>query len=83
MNLIANLRSTYMTYPGFQFSKHLHFYNEVVAIVKLVLHMAQVAGTHMDTQKSLQTIFQFSSWIPTKNILTKKHNLDVQIFLSG
>ena len=47
-----------MNYPGLQFSKHLYFRYGVMAIVKfvpLVPLMAQVAETHMDTRKSLQT----------------------------
>ena len=57
-NSIANFRSTYMNYPGFQFSINLHIPNEVMAIVKfvpLVLLMEQVVETHMATRKSLQT----------------------------
>ena len=41
-----------MNCPGFQFSKHLHFPNGVMAIVRVVPLMpllAQVAETHMNT----------------------------------
>ena len=58
------MRSTYKTYPGLEFSKHLHFPNEVMAIVKfvpLVAHMARVAGTHIVTRKSLQTTLKYTA----------------------
>ena len=39
-----------MTYPGLQFSKLYTFPNGVMAIVKNVLLMSQLAETLMDTQ---------------------------------
>ena len=59
--MIANLGSTYipyMNYPIFQFSKHWHFSQRKMAIVKfvsLVPLMTQVVETHTDTRKSLRT----------------------------
>ena len=56
-----------MNYPIFQFSKHLHFFNGVEVIVKfvpLVPLMAQVAETHIDTQKFLQTNLKYYVYLP-------------------
>ena len=56
-----------MNYPIFQFSKHSHFFNGVEVIVKfvpLMSLMTQVAETHIDTQKSLQTILKYYVYLP-------------------
>ena len=55
--LIAYLESTFMNYPGFQFSKHLHFSscgNSITKFVPLVPLLAEVAETHIDTCISIE-----------------------------
>ena len=55
--LIAYLESTFMNYPGFRFSKHLHFSNCGISITKfatLVPLSAEVAETHIDTCISIE-----------------------------
>ena len=51
---IAYLESTFMNYPGFQFSKHMHFSSYGISIAKCVLLvplLAEVVETHIDTRK--------------------------------
>ena len=56
--LIAYLESTSMNYPGFQFSKHLHFSSCGISITRfarpLVPLLAEVAETHIDTCISIE-----------------------------
>ena len=55
-----------MNYHGYKFSKYFHLLtNGVMAIVKFVPLMAQVAKTHVDTFKSLQTNLKY--YIPLPN----------------
>ena len=52
--LVAYLESTFMNYPGFQFSKHLHFSSKDIGIsisVPLVPLLVEVSDAHIDTWK--------------------------------
>ena len=51
------MESTVMNYPGFQFSKHLHFSSCGISIAKfvpIVLLLAEMAETHIYIRKLLQ-----------------------------
>ena len=55
--LIAYLKSTFMNYPGFQFSKHLHFSSCGIIIARfapLVPLLAEVVETHVDNCISIE-----------------------------
>ena len=55
--LITYLESSFMNYPGFQFSMHLHFSSSGINITKfapLVPLLAEVAETHIDTCISIE-----------------------------
>ena len=53
--LIAYLESTFMNYPGFQFQIICTFSCCDISIAKFVPLLAEVAWTHIDRRKLLQT----------------------------
>ena len=65
--VIAYLESTFMNYPGFQFSKHLHFSSYGISIAKFVPLLAEVAETHIATRKLLQPSSKYYMIITNNN----------------